>query len=63
MTVLVAWTIAQVWFGFVNVAEIYLAKRAYNAGFFGFGLLWAATGVGLIAGGLSRAGALGSGSA
>ena len=53
MTVLVAWTIAQVWFGFVNVAEIYLAKRAYNSGFFGFGLLWSATGVGLIVGGLS----------
>jgi MFS family permease len=51
-TVLVAWTISQVWFGFVNVAEIFLARRAYNAGFFGFGLLWSATGVGLVAGGL-----------
>ena len=53
MTVLVAWTIAQVWFGFVNVAEIFLARRAYKAGVFGFGLLWTATGVGLVVGALS----------
>lgn len=53
VTVLVAWSIAQVLFGFVNVAEIFLARRAFNAGNFGFGLLWSATGVGLVVGGLS----------
>jgi MFS family permease len=53
LTVLVAWTIAQLTFGFVNVSEIFLARRAYNAGYFGFGVLWAATGVGLVVGGLT----------
>jgi MFS family permease len=51
-TVLVAWTISQVWFGFVNVAELFLARRAYHSGVFGFGLLWSATGVGLVMGSL-----------
>jgi MFS family permease len=53
VTVLVAWSIAQVLFGFVNVAEIFLARRAFEAGNFGFGLLWSATGVGLVIGGLA----------
>jgi MFS family permease len=37
----------------MNVAEIFLAKRAYNAGDFGFGLLWTGTGIGMIVGGLA----------
>ena len=53
ITVLVAWTIAQLAFGFVNVSEIFLARRAYSAGYFGFGVLWAATGVGLVGGALT----------
>jgi MFS family permease len=52
MCVLVAWSIVHVAIGFVNVAEVFLARRSYNAGDVGFGLLWAGTGVGLAAGGL-----------
>ncbi len=52
-TVLVVWTIAMVAFGTVNLGEVFLAKHTFSAGDFGFGLLWAASGVGLTAGGLS----------
>jgi MFS family permease len=52
MTVLVAWTIAMVAIGGINVAEIFLARESYGAGDFGFGLLWAGSGVGLVAGSL-----------
>lgn len=52
LTVLVAWSIAMVANGGVNVAEVFLAKSTFHAGDFGFGLLWAGTGVGLIGGGL-----------
>ena len=53
LCVLVAWSIVMFASGIVNVAEIFLAKRSYGSGDFGFGLLWAGSGVGLIAGGLS----------
>jgi MFS family permease len=53
MCVLVAWSTAAFSGGFMNVAEIFLAKRAYNAGDFGFGLLWAGTGLGMMIGGLA----------
>jgi DHA3 family tetracycline resistance protein-like MFS transporter len=53
MCVLVAWSTAVFFGGFMNVAEIFLAKRAYDAGDFGFGLLWAGTGVGMVIGGLA----------
>ena len=46
MCVLVAWSTVMLASGFINVAEIFLAKRSYNAGDFGFGLMWAASGVG-----------------
>jgi MFS family permease len=39
--------------GIVNVAEVFLAKVSYSSGDFGFGLLWAGSGIGLIVGGLS----------
>jgi MFS family permease len=55
MCVLVAWSTAAFSGGFMNVAEIFLAKRAYGSGDFGFGLLWAGTGVGMIVGGLAAA--------
>ena len=38
--------------GLVNVAEIFLATRALGSGAFGYGLLWSASGVGLVAGSL-----------
>ena len=53
MCVLVAWSTVMLASGFVNVAEVFLAKRSYNAGDFGFGLLWTGTGIGLVIGGLA----------
>ena len=53
MCVLVAWSTVMLASGFVNVAEVFLAKRSYNAGDFGFGLLWMGTGIGLVIGGLA----------
>ncbi len=50
VTVLVVWSIVQVANGWVNVSEIFLAKVSYGSGAFGYGLLWAATGVGLAIG-------------
>jgi MFS family permease len=38
--------------GLINVTEIFLATRSLHAGAFGYGLLWTATGVGLVAGSL-----------
>ena len=55
MCVLVAWSIVMVANGIVNVAEIFLARESYRSGDFGFGLLWAGSGVGLVAGGLVTA--------
>lgn len=52
MTVLVAWTIAQVGVGCINLAEIFMARREYHSGNFGFGLMLGSSGVGLIVGGL-----------
>jgi MFS family permease len=53
MCVLVVWSIVMVAQGAVNVAEVFLAKQSYMSGDFGFGLLWSASGVGLVAGGLA----------
>lgn len=52
LTVLVAWTIAQIGIGGINLAEIFLARTEYETGNFGFGLMVGASGVGLIVGGL-----------
>jgi len=51
--VLIVWSMVMFAGGVVNVAEVFLAKESYDAGDFGFGVLWAATGIGLIVGGLS----------
>ena len=53
MCVLVAWSIAMLAYGFVNVSEIFLAKVSYKSGDFGFGLLWTGSGIGLVIGGLA----------
>ena len=50
--VLVVWSIATIAIGATNLAEIFLAKRTLSGGDFGFGLLWSASGVGLVAGAL-----------
>jgi MFS family permease len=53
--VLVVWSIVMAASGIVNVAEVFLARESFSAGDFGFGLLWAASGVGLVIGGLAAA--------
>jgi MFS family permease len=52
LCVLVAWSIVMVASGAINVAEVFLAKISYSSGNLGFGLLWAASGVGFVLGGL-----------
>jgi MFS family permease len=53
VAVLVAWGIAMAAGGAVNVGEIFLAKETFDAGDFGFGLLWGGTGAGFVIGGLA----------
>lgn len=49
---LVAFAFPMLAGGLVNVSEIFLATRALGAGAFGYGLLWTATGIGLVVGGV-----------
>jgi len=48
--VLIAWGIASFGIGGANVAEVFLAKDTFNAGDFGYGLLFSSIGVGLVIG-------------
>jgi MFS family permease len=57
--VLIVWSIVMIGNAGVNVAEVFLAKMSYRAGDFGFGLLWAGSGIGLVLGGLSAASLIG----
>jgi MFS family permease len=50
LTVLTAWNVIMLASAGVNVAEVVLAKEAFGAGDFGYGLLVGATGVGLALG-------------
>jgi len=52
LAVLVSWNLAMIAVGFVNVSEVVLAKVSFDAGDFGFGLLFAANGVGAVIGAL-----------
>ena len=52
LTVVVAFGFAMLATGLINVSEIFLAERALHRGAFGYGLLWTATGVGLVVGSL-----------
>ena len=52
ITVLVSWSLAMLAIGNSEVAEVNLAKVAFDAGNFGLGLLMAASGLGLILGSL-----------
>ena len=52
LTVLTAWNVIMLASAGVNVAEVVLAKKAFGAGDFGYGLLVGATGVGLALGSL-----------
>jgi MFS family permease len=51
-TVIVAWSIAMIGSACVDVGEIVLAKDSFNAGDFGFGLLFGSGGLGLAIGSL-----------
>jgi MFS family permease len=53
LTVLIAWNIGVLGNAGVNVAEIKLAKDSFEAGDFGFGLLLASAGIGVVLGSLS----------
>jgi MFS family permease len=52
MAVLVSWNLAMLTIALVNVSEVVLAKVSFNAGDFGFGLMWAASGLGAVIGAL-----------
>ena len=53
MTVMFALGFAVIAAGLVNVSEIFLATQSLHSGAFGYGLLWTASGVGLVIGSLS----------
>jgi len=53
--VFVVWNLVMLHNGAVNVAEVALAKVSFQAGSFGFGLMWAFSGVGLALGSLLAA--------
>jgi MFS family permease len=52
MAVLVSWNLAMLTIALVNVSEVVLAKVSFNAGDFGFGLMWAGAGLGAVVGAL-----------
>jgi MFS family permease len=52
LAVLLSWNLAMIAIGLVNVSEVVLAKVSFDAGDFGFGLLFAANGVGAVIGAL-----------
>ncbi len=58
-TVLVVWNVVLIGAGAVNVAEVVFAKDTLDAGNLGFGVIIAASGVGLAAGSFMAAPALG----
>jgi MFS family permease len=53
LTVLIAWNVGMLGNAGINVAEIALAKVSFHAGDFGFGLMLASAGFGLVLGSLS----------
>jgi len=55
LAVFVSWSLIALASGMINVAEIVLAKISFSAGSLGFGLMWAASGLGLAIGGLYAA--------
>jgi DHA3 family macrolide efflux protein-like MFS transporter len=52
LTVLVAWSIVMLANAGINVAEVVLAKHVFSSGDLGYGVLVAATGLGLVVGSL-----------
>jgi MFS family permease len=58
LTVLIGWSLAMLAVGNSDVAEVELAKVAFDSGNFGFGVLMAASGLGLILGSLGASWAI-----
>ena len=56
--VLVAWGIAGLGVGCAQVATVFLAKNTFSSGDFGYGLIYGATGVGLVVGSFASASVL-----
>jgi MFS family permease len=52
LAVFVSWNLIMLANACVNVAEIVLAKVTFHSGSFGFGLLWAGSGLGMVIGSL-----------
>jgi MFS family permease len=52
LAVFVSWNLIMLANACVNVAEIVLAKVTFDSGSFGFGLLWAGSGLGMVVGSL-----------
>ena len=52
LAVFLSWNLIMLANACVNVSEIVLAKATFDSGSFGFGLLWAGSGVGMVAGAL-----------
>ena len=50
LAVFISWNLVMLSNAGINVAEVFLARVCFGAGNFGFGLLWAGSGVGLILG-------------
>lgn len=50
--VFVSWNLVMLANAGVNVAEVVLAKVSFNSGSFGYGLLWAGSGIGMVIGSL-----------
>jgi MFS family permease len=55
LAVFISWNLVMLANAGVNVSEIVLAKVSFHTGSFGFGLLWAGSGVGLVVGSLYAA--------
>jgi MFS family permease len=53
LTVLIAWNVGMLGTAGVNVAEVVLAKVSFSAGDFGYGLILASAGFGLVVGSLT----------
>jgi MFS family permease len=51
LVVFVVWNLFMITSAGTNVAEVVLAKETLDAGAFGYGLMWGATGLGLVLGG------------
>jgi MFS family permease len=52
LAVFVSWNLIMLANACVNVSEIVLAKVSFDAGSFGFGVLWAGSGIGMVVGSL-----------